>query len=197
MSEQIFTNCTVGGPISVYVKDGKIVRVRPIDIAENDLKPWTVVDASGKKYSPPNKVTIQPFALTERIKVNSEDRIKYPMKRVDFDPKGNRSTETRGKSRYERISWDEALETIASEMKRIRVTYGPEAVTAITSSHHNWGLVGYKLGTFMRFFNSLGFTQVFDNPDSWEGWHWGATHSYGFWWRLGMPESYDLLEDGL
>ncbi len=36
-----------------------------------------------------------------------------------------------------------------------------------------------------------------DNPDSWEGWHWGATHAYGFYWRLGMPEPYDLLEDAL
>jgi trimethylamine-N-oxide reductase (cytochrome c) len=38
MSEQVFTNCTVGGPISVYVKDGKIVRVRPIVIEEKDFK---------------------------------------------------------------------------------------------------------------------------------------------------------------
>ena len=36
-----------------------------------------------------------------------------------------------------------------------------------------------------------------DNPDSWEGWHWGATHSYGFMWRLGLPEPYDMLEDAL
>ena len=43
----------------------------------------------------------------------------------------------------------------------------------------------------------LEYTPVFDNPDSWEGWHWGATHTYGFYWRLGMPEQYDLLEDGL
>jgi len=39
MSEGVFTNCTVGGPISVYVKDGKIVRVRPIVIDETDFKP--------------------------------------------------------------------------------------------------------------------------------------------------------------
>ena len=49
----------------------------------------------------------------------------------------------------------------------------------------------------MRFFNLIGYTHVFDNPDSWEGWHWGATHCYGFWWRLGMAEPYDLLEDAL
>ena len=67
----------------------------------------------------------------------------------------------------------------------------------MTSSHHNWGIVGYKMGPFYRFLNMLGYTPVFDNPDSWEGWHWGATHTYGFFWRLGMPEQYDLLEDSL
>ena len=43
----------------------------------------------------------------------------------------------------------------------------------------------------------LNYTPVLDNPDSWEGWHWGATHTYGFHWRLGMPPQFDLLEDGL
>ena len=37
MSEQIFTNCTNAGPISVYVKDGKVTRIRPLVADENDL----------------------------------------------------------------------------------------------------------------------------------------------------------------
>jgi molybdopterin guanine dinucleotide-containing S/N-oxide reductase-like protein len=197
MSEEVFTSCTVGGPISVYVRDGKIVRVRPLVVDEKDLRPWTIEDAGGRKYSPPLKTTLQPFALTERDRVYAHDRIRYPMKRVDFDPNGDRHTDLRGKSHYERISWDEALDIVAGEIKRIQETYGPAAVSGMTSSHANWGLVGYKLGLFPRFFNSLGYTEVFSNPDSWEGWHWGATHSFGFWWRLGMPESYDLLEDAL
>ncbi len=47
--------------------------------------------------------------------------------------------------------------------------------------------------------NMLEFTPVLDNPDSWEGWHWGAVveHTYGFFWRLGMPEPYDCLGDAL
>ena len=32
MTEQMFTSNIVGGPISVYVKDGKIVRIRPLPI---------------------------------------------------------------------------------------------------------------------------------------------------------------------
>ena len=53
------------------------------------------------------------------------------------------------------------------------------------------------MGPFGRFFQQLGYTMMFDNPDSWEGWHWGATHTWGYWWRLGNLEQFDLLEDAL
>ena len=196
MSEQVFTSCTNAGPISVYVKDGKVIRIRPLVAEESDFTPWTIM-AGGKRYSPPKKFALSPYVHAERQRLYSEDRLKHPLKRVDFDPRGDRHPETRGKSPYERISWDQALDLVAGEIKRIQDLYGPGAVTAMTSSHHNWGVVGYKVGPFQRFFNMIGYTQVLDNPDSWEGWHWGATHAYGFYWRLGMPEQYDLLEDAL
>ena len=171
-------------------------RIRPLVADKEDFKSWTI-DADGKRYTPPNKFNLAPFVHAERQRVYSDDRIRYPYKRVDFDPHGERHTEMRGKSGYERISWDEALDIIEGEIIRIRDEYGPSAVTAMTSSHHNWGLVGYRWGPFSRFFNMIGYTPVLDNPDSWEGWHWGATHTYGFYWRLGMPEPYDMLEDAL
>jgi len=196
MSEQVFTNCTDGGPIFVHVNDGKVTRIRPIIFDETDGPSWTI-EAKGRKFSPPRKTTIAPFAAAERARLYSEDRIKYPLKRIDFDPQGDRHPETRGKSEYERISWDEALDIVAGEMKRIRTTYGPAAIGAMRSSHHNWGLLSYKLGAFGRFFELLGHTFMFDNPDSWEGWIWGCVHTWGFYWRLGVPEQYDLLEDAL
>ena len=196
MTTQVFTSCTNAGPISVYVRDGKVVRIRPLVADANDFKPWTI-EAGGKRYSPPKKFNVAPFVLGERNRLYSEDRIKYPLKRVGFDPKGERNPQTRGTAPYERISWDEALDIVASEITRVQTTYGKEALTALTSSHHNWGLVGYKMSAFSRFFNLTGYTQVLDNPDSWEGWHWGATHTWGFYWRLGMPEPYDMLEDAL
>ena len=42
MPEQVFTNATIAGPVSVYVKDGRIVRIRPLQVDENDLSPWTI-----------------------------------------------------------------------------------------------------------------------------------------------------------
>lgn len=194
MLEQVFTQCTVGGPVFVYVKDGEITRIRPIVFDETDGASFTI-EAQGKMFSPPRKTTISPHVLGERTRIYSEDRIKYPMKRADFDPHGNRHPETRGKSLYERISWGEALDLVAGEMKRVRETYGPAAVLAMKCSHHNWGALFYKNGPFGRFFEMLGCTAMFDNPDSWEGWQWGAIHTWGFYWRMGFPEQYDLLAD--
>jgi len=196
MSEQIFTSCTTEGPISVYVRDGKVVRIRPLMADEEDFKAWTI-EAGGKSYSPPTKFHLAPFIHAERDRLYSEDRILYPMKRRDFDPKGNRNQQKRGISGFERISWDEALDIVSGEIKRIRDQYGGPAITGITSSHHNWGIVGYKMGPFARFMDMLEYTPIMDNPDSWEGWHWGAPHTWGFFWRLGLPEQYDLLEDVL
>ncbi|MBW1803286.1 MAG: molybdopterin-dependent oxidoreductase, partial [Deltaproteobacteria bacterium] len=174
MSEQVFTSLTGGGPLRVYVKDGKVVRVRPLVIDESEFSSssWSI-EAGGRTYRSPNKFCIASYTHSERSRLYSEDRIRYPYKRVDFDPNGDRHPENRGKVGYERISWDEALDIVSGEIKRVRDTYGPSAISGITSSHHNWGIVGYKMGPFSRFFNMIGYTPVFDNPDSWEGWHWG------------------------
>jgi len=194
--EKMYFNMTNGGPISVYVKDGKVVRVRPLQVPESEYKPWTI-EAGGKKYSPPKAVRLSPPVHAERNRLDSYNRILRPLKRVDFDPKGERNPQNRGKSGYVEISWDEALDIVSGEIKRLTDAYGGSSITGMTSSHHNWGVVGYKMGPFSRFMNMLNYTPVLDNTDSWEGWHWGATHTYGFYWRLGMPEQFDLLEDVL
>jgi len=194
--EKVFTNLTNGGPVQVYVKDGKIVRVRPLVLDETDAASWTI-EAGGKTFTPLRKACVAPFTAVEKARIYSEARLRYPLIREDFDPDGERNPGNRGKSGYKRISWDAALGIVAGEMRRIREKYGPEAIMSRASSHHNWGNVGYRTSAWARFFNLIGFTDILDNPDSWEGWHWGATHAYGFFWRLGMPEQYDLLEDAL
>ena len=46
------------------------------------------------------------------------NRVKYPLKRVG----------ARGEGKWQQISWDEALNTIAGNLKRIKEKYGPEAI---------------------------------------------------------------------
>jgi trimethylamine-N-oxide reductase (cytochrome c) len=127
--------------------------------------------------------------------VYSPDRLLYPMKRVDFDLNGERNPQNRGISGYERISWDEALDIIASEIQRVRRDYGPGSVLTSHGSHHLWGNTGYYLSAHRRFFNTIGATQVVHNPDSWEGWYWGAMHHWGHSSRMGAAENFSTVED--
>lgn len=119
------------------------------------------------------------------------------MKRVDFDPHGERNPQNRGISGYERISWEEALKTTGDEIKRMRREYGKGAIMSSYSSHHTWGNIGYYLSSNYRFMNSIGHTKMVLNPDSWEGWYWGAMHHIGNTMRMGAMEPYGQLEDCL
>ena len=192
--EMRYVTGTNGGPLFVYVKDGKIVRVTPIDLDVSDADPWTIT-ARGKEFTPPKRVTVTPYTIGWKSLVYSPDRILYPLKRVDFDPNGERCPENRGISGYERISWDEALDIVVGEIIRVRRTHGPGAVFGVNSSHHTWGNIGYYQSALKRFFNILGVTEMLANPDSWEGFAWGAVHHYGGSGRRGATEPHSTVED--
>ncbi|TCS42710.1 molybdopterin-dependent oxidoreductase [Reinekea marinisedimentorum] len=191
-----YTNNTNGGPVFVYVKDGKIIRITPMDLAEDDAEPWTI-KARGKEFTPTKKVTVSPHTQGIKSTIYSKDRILYPMKRVDFDPNGERNPQNRGISGYERISWDEATDIVANEIMRVKEEHGPGAIMNGTGSHHTWGNLGYWLSCRIRFFNTIGTTYVAHNPDSWEGFYWGAMHHWGNSIRLGSPDTYNTVEDAL
>ncbi|MEA1961396.1 MAG: molybdopterin-dependent oxidoreductase [Bacillota bacterium] len=70
---------------------------------------------------------------SRRKLVFGADRLKYPMKRKHWEPGGG-NKELRGKDEWVRISWDEALDIVASEIKRIKGTYSNESILCI-----DWG----------------------------------------------------------
>ena len=189
-----FTSMTNGGPCFVHVRDDKIVRITPIDFDDKDAGPWTI-EARGRKFTPPRKATLAPHGLAWKSLVYSPDRILYPMRRVDFDPQGERRPENRGKSGYVRISWDEALDLVANEIRRAKREHGTGAILFHHPSHQTWGNIGYWDSALYRFANAIGHTRLQHNPDSWEGWFWGAAHHWGYTMRLGLPEAYGTVED--
>lgn len=191
-----YTMLTNGGPLFVHVKDGKILRLTPIEFGAKDAQGWTIV-ARGRRFTPRHAATVASHALAMKSAVYSEKRILYPMKRVDFDPKGARNPQNRGISGYERISWDEALDIVSGEILRQRRVHGPGSMTITHGSHHQWGNVGYYLSSLLRFGNLIGFTRVAANPDSWEGWYWGAMHHWGQAQRVGIAGNYGTIEDCL
>jgi molybdopterin guanine dinucleotide-containing S/N-oxide reductase-like protein len=175
---------TLGGvPCAVDVKDGKIVRIRPLHYDwkydAGKFSPWKF-SRNGKTYTPALKSSPGPFSLAYKKRAYSPNRIKYPLKRVDWDPNGERNTLNRGKSKYRRISWDEAAELVAAELKRVQKTYGPYAVLAQGDGHAECKTVHAPHGCQTMLLNKMGgYTQQIRNPDSWEGWYWGAKHVWG------------------
>ena len=189
-----YTNMTNGGPVFIYVKNDKIIRITPIEFDDTDPDTWSI-NARGKTFKPPRRTSLAPHGMNWKSMVYSPDRILYPMKRVDFDPNGKRNQKNRGISGYERITWEEALDIVSNEIKRVKKEHGPGAIVNSHGSHHTWGNVGYYLSANFKFINAVGMTRVHHNPDSWEGWYWGAAHHWGGSLRVGQSETYGTVED--
>ena len=64
---------------------------------------------------------------SQRMQVFGADRLKYPMKRKGWAPGGGQK-ELRGKDEWVRISWDEALDIVAGELKRIKSDFGNASI---------------------------------------------------------------------
>ena len=76
--------------------------------------------------------------------VYSENRVLYPHKRVGAKGPG---------ARFERISWDEALEVVTDNFKRIIRDFGSEAIQPINFAG-TMGQIGYQ-GMDLRFWNKI------------------------------------------
>jgi molybdopterin guanine dinucleotide-containing S/N-oxide reductase-like protein len=178
--------CFIGIPadsnsVQVECDDGKIIRIRPLhyDWKYPDLKPWKM-HARGKTFSPSMESLIPPFTLGYKNRVYSPNRVLYPLKRVDWDPNGERNPQNRGISKYKRISWDEALDLVVSEIRRIKKQYGMEAILSQSDGHGETAVVHAAHGCNRRLLRMLGgYTLQTRNTDSWEGWYWGAKHVWG------------------
>jgi trimethylamine-N-oxide reductase (cytochrome c) len=160
-----------------------ILRIRPLRYTDHytpeDLNAWKI-EARGKTFEPGFKTLISPLSLSYKKRIYSKNRIPCPLKRVDWDPEGARNPQNRGTSGYTRISWDEAAKLIAKEIKRVHDSYGPASVLCEYDGHGETKIVHASHGCMTKMFELCGgFTSQQRNPDSWEGWYWGAKHIWG------------------
>jgi molybdopterin guanine dinucleotide-containing S/N-oxide reductase-like protein len=175
-----------GEPTAVDVKNGRIVRIRPVHWDEKYTKEelasgmWKI-DVRGKTFETSTRSEPGYLSWGYKKRIYSPNRVRYPLKRVDWDPDGERNSQNRGKSKFERISWDEATTIVANEIKRVQQTYGPYSVLCIgEDGHHEQKIVHACGGIHMRLLSKTGgYTREVRNPDSWEGWYWGAKHIWG------------------
>ena len=90
-------------------------------------------------------------------RVYSPERLLYPMRRRPDVPKGP-LPKGRESEFFERISWDEALDEIASRLKRIAAEFGPESILPYSYAG-TIGQLGYG-SMDRRFFHRLGASQL-------------------------------------
>ncbi len=103
--------------LKVYVKDGKLIKVE------------------GDPEHPITRGRLCVRCLTAKEYVYHPDRILYPMKRDRKD---------RGLDKWERISWDEALDTIVEKYRWTVDTYGIDAVSVWCGTGRECGQIHFQ-----------------------------------------------------
>ena len=82
------------------------------------VKGGRIEKIEGDKSHPISRGFLCPKGYAVKEIVYHPDRLRYPLKRVA----------NKGENRWERITWDEDLATMATGLAEIKEKYGPEAV---------------------------------------------------------------------
>ena len=130
-------NCSGGCFLNVHARDGRIVRTSARDLPDT-------------RY---NRICSR--GVTHVGRIYSSQRLQYPMKRVG----------ERGEGKFERITWDEAIDTIVENWKAITDEYGPTAMAMWTQSG-NQGMTGVGMNSYHgRMRNVFGASYISMNFD--------------------------------
>ena len=136
-----------------------------------------------------------PFSLVYKKRAYSTNRILHPLKRVDWDPNGERHPENRGKSKSSASAGTRPSISSCRRSGRIHKQYGPYSIYCQIDGHGETKTVHAAHGCQTNLLDLFGgYTYQGRQPDSWEGWHWGAKHVWGQA-PLGQADQYNLWMD--
>ncbi len=150
-------NCGGRCLLIAHVEDGIITRLETDDRPDRVSDPQLRACARGRAY------------LRRQY---HPDRLTHPLRRVA----------ARGEGRFERISWDEALDLLAGEIRRVRETYGNGAL-----------FVPYGTGSYNQTNGSQTARRLLNLYGGclgiWNSYSWGATN-------VATPTVYGTLQTG-
>lgn len=89
-----------------------------------------------------------------RDQVHSNTRVRFPMVRKGFLASPEKPQGIRGQDEFVRVSWDEALELIHQQHKRIREAYGPASIFAGSYGWRSNGVL-HKASTLLQRYMAL------------------------------------------
>ena len=138
-------------PLKLHVKDNRIIRVEGDDIPDTDAQLRTCLRCRAyRKY------------------IHHPNRLMYPQKRVG----------EKGEGKFDRISWDEALDTLVGQLTRVKETYGNEGIFLATGGAYLAGLHngGFAAARLLAQFG--GYVTHYGNISS-EGAVWASLTQYG------------------
>jgi anaerobic dimethyl sulfoxide reductase subunit A len=138
-------------PLKLHVKNNRIIRVEGDDIPDTDEQLRTCLRC--RAY---------------RQYIHHPNRLMYPQKRVG----------AKGAGKFERISWDEALDTLVGQLTRVKEAYGNEGIFLATGGGYLAGLHngGFAAARLLAQFG--GYVTHYGNISS-EGAVWASLTQYG------------------
>ncbi len=111
-----------------HVQDGRFVRVEGNPAACNN--------------GVPGSTSLCPKAFSAPQYVYAADRLQYPLRRVG----------AKGEGRFQRITWDEALDTIAAKLAETKQKYGAEAFGILSPEY--WPVLALLGRRFLNVYGS-------------------------------------------
>ena len=139
-------NCGSRCQLRVFSKNGRVIRIETD--ASGDASASTIDGGC-------TQIRACQRGRSMRQRIYAPERLKFPMKRVG----------RRGEGRFERISWEQALDEIAARLKDTIDRHTNESVMIMHGSG-NQALVNSSAATY-RFFNMIGGSLAWYSDSAW------------------------------